>query len=242
MREMVEEERGGGGIERWWGCVRNRSQDGRRCRIECAVDGEEEWGGGMVGWTRGCSVRKSCGGVAHKYSRRRRRRLQRRCEGVEKAAAFEGEGGGVGGGGGCVRNRSKDGRRCRIECAVDGEEEWGGGMVGWTRGCSVRKSCGGVAHKYSRRRRRRLQRRCEGADGAVELEVGLDGGGEGGGLRKSEQAFNGRKGLHQACCRRGCEASLISHCYFMNLSVVLFVSGVCSLAAVVCVCSRASGA
>ena len=32
----------------------------------------------------------------------------------------------------------------------------------------------GVAHKYSRRRRRRLQRRCEGADGAVELEVGND--------------------------------------------------------------------
>ena len=111
----------------------------------CDGGSREKVGGGMVGWARGCSVRKNMlRRVAHKYSRRRRRRLQRRCEGVEKAAAFEGEGGGVGGGGGCVRNRSKDGRRCRIECAVDGEEEWGGGMVGWTRGCSVRKSCEGL--------------------------------------------------------------------------------------------------
>ena len=59
---------------------------------------------------------------------------------------------------------------------------------------------------------------------------------------ENEQAVNGRKELHRACCRRECDAPLISYCYFMNLSVVLFVSGVCSLAAVVCVCSRASGA
>ena len=43
----------------------------------------------------------------------------------------------------------------------------------------------GVGHKYTRGRTQRLQRRCQGADGAVELEGGLEGGG-GGRIEKSE--------------------------------------------------------
>ena len=60
-------------------------------------------------------------------------------------------------------------------------KEWGAlfercdGGQGSKRG--VGRQCaqelrGGVAHKYSRRRRRRLQRRCEGEVGAAELEGG----------------------------------------------------------------------
>ena len=47
---------------------------------------------------------------------------------MEGAAAFEGEGGECEGL--CVRNRSKDGMRCRIECAVDVRRDGGG----WGRG------------------------------------------------------------------------------------------------------------
>ena len=61
---------------------------------------------------------------------------------------------------------------------VKGEGE-GDGWVGKEMQCA--QELRGVAHKYSRRRRRRLQRRCEGADDAVELEGELEGGGRGAG-------------------------------------------------------------
>ena len=56
---------------------------------------------------------------------------------MEGAAAFEGEGGECEGL--CVRNRSKDGMRCRIECAVDVRRDWGEmGKGGWGEGLSRR--------------------------------------------------------------------------------------------------------
>ena len=57
------------------------------------VKGEGGGGDGLA--DKGMQCAQELRGVAHKYSRRRRRRLQRRCEGVEGAAAFEGEGGGM---------------------------------------------------------------------------------------------------------------------------------------------------
>ena len=57
---------------------------------------------------------------------------------------------------------------------------WGGdGLL--DKGMQCAQELRGVAHKYSRRRRRRLQRRCEGADDAVELEGELEGWGRGAG-------------------------------------------------------------
>ena len=62
---------------------------------------------------------------------------------------------------------------------VKGEGGGGDGLA--DKGMQCAQELLGVAHKYSRRRRRRLQRRCEGADDAVELEGELEGGGRGAG-------------------------------------------------------------
>ena len=63
---------------------------------------------------------------------------------------------------------------------VEGEGEGPG--VGWVdKEMQSAQELRGVAHKYSRRRRRRLQRRSEGVTGAVELEGESEGGGRGAG-------------------------------------------------------------
>ena len=71
-------------ISRPQAIVHRRSEE-RRLSGAMKVKGEGE-GDGWVGKEMQCA--QELRGGAHKYSRRRRRRLQRRSEGVEGAAAF----------------------------------------------------------------------------------------------------------------------------------------------------------
>ena len=87
-----------------------------------------EGGGGMVCWTRECSVHKSCGGLRTSTAADAGDVCSGGVKGWKGLQHLKGRE--VGCEGVCVRNRSKDGMRCRIECAVDVRRDGGG----WGRG------------------------------------------------------------------------------------------------------------